>query len=434
MPITFTGLSSGLDTAALVEQLVASERASASALRDRQADLGTQRSIVGSLSTAVAALGTAARGLDLASETRPRTATVSDARLAAAVSPAAAAASHTLRVKQLATAQIAASRTYLAQGAGAAGAGSLGITVGGSTKTVSYTASDSLADIASRISAADAGVSAAVLHDGAAYRLVVTAKGTGQAAAPTFTESGAGLGLALPTSVTVAAQDAIVTIDGIDVARPRNVIADALDGVTLTLASAHGSGDASTQLTVGLDQKALTEKVKGVVAAYNTVNSALHVQLDYTGTRRGSATLFGDSTLRQLQGALAGVMSKSYGPTSLGAIGISRDRTGAMTLDESKLAAAVAADPDAVGKLFVDNGFAAAVGDLADQYTRSGTGHLAAKSTSLSDRAKALQSQIDRINASADSLQSRLEARFTALEEAMSQLRTQSSYLSSITR
>ena len=49
--VTFTGLSSGIDTASLVNQLVSAERAQATAIASRQSDLGSQKSIVGSLSS-----------------------------------------------------------------------------------------------------------------------------------------------------------------------------------------------------------------------------------------------------------------------------------------------------------------------------------------------------------------------------------------------
>jgi flagellar hook-associated protein 2 len=171
-----------------------------------------------------------------------------------------------------------------------------------------------------------------------------------------------------------------------------------------------------------------------MVAAYNGVNSALHVQLDYTGTKKGTNSLVGDTALRQLQSQLGQVMSNAYGTTSLSAIGISRDRTGAMTLDESKLTAAVAANPDAVGDLFVSNGFATAVTTLADSYTLSGTGVFATKSQALTDRHTSLQSRIDRINRNADDMQSRLEKQFAALEQAISSLQSQSGQLLAMLR
>ena len=95
---------------------------------------------------------------------------------------------------------------------------------------------------------------------------------------------------------------------------------------------------------------------------------------------------------------------------------------------------AVASNPNAVSSLFVDNGFASAVTTMADSYTLSGTGVFAAKTQSLTDRHSVLQTQIDRINRSADDLQERLEKQFNALEQAMSSLTSQSSQLLAMLR
>jgi flagellar hook-associated protein 2 len=100
-----------------------------------------------------------------------------------------------------------------------------------------------------------------------------------------------------------------------------------------------------------------------------------------------------------------------------------------MTLDATKLADALAKDPEALSKVFVTNGFATAITKLTDSYT-SVDGLLAAKTQSLTDRQQVLQKQIDRINSNADDMRTRLEKQFSALEEAMSKLKAQSSYLS----
>jgi flagellar hook-associated protein 2 len=444
--ITFTGLSSGIDTASLVTQLVAAERAPATAIASKQSDLNTQKSIVGSLSSALSALGTAAQAMNLASELQPRTATSSDANVTVAASSGAAATVHDVFVQQLARGQITSSRTFLSAGAGALGAGSLSITTGTTTKSIDYTSVDSLADIAARITSAGAGASASVLFDGTTYRLMVAANATGTAAAPVFSETGDGLGLSDPANVKIAAKNAIATIDGVDVTRGSNVISDAVAGITLTLVSPHATtaatattpaSHASAMVTVALDTAGLTGKLTTLVSAYNAVNSALHVQLDYTGTKKGTDTLFGDATLRQLQGALGSVMSAGYGASTtsantLGAIGLTRATDGALSLDSTKLTAALATNPNAVSDLFVTGGFAKAMTTMTDAYARSSDGILASKSQSLVSQFKQLQTQADQINSRADALQTQLQAQFTQLETAMSKLKGQSAYLTSI--
>lgn len=430
--ITFSGLASGLDTSALIDQLVSIERSAATAASAKKSNLESQKSIVSHISSALSSLATAARALDLESEVKPRAAAGSDARVTFAASSGASPGVHDVRVQSLAAAQVTQSRAFSGADAGAAGAGGLDITVGGITRSITWTADDSLDAIAARINAADAGVTASVLRVAdASYRLVVTAKDTGTANAPTFVETGDALGLADASNIKVAARDAVVTLDGIDITRSTNVIGDAITGLTFTLASVHEPTDASSKITISLDQTALADKLQKLVDAYNAVNGALDAQLRYTGTQKGENTLFGDSTLRGLQSALASITSSAYGDSGLWAIGISRDKSGTLTLDAAKLADAIGKDPDAVSNIFVTNGFAAAVTSLVDNYTRA-DGLLAAKTQSLGERQKLLQATIDRINASADELRARLEKQFRALEEAMSKLRSQSTYLTSL--
>ncbi|HSR98034.1 MAG TPA: flagellar filament capping protein FliD [Kofleriaceae bacterium] len=438
--VTFSGLSSGLDTSALVKQLVAAERAPADVVASRQSDISSQKSIVSSLSSALAALGTAARGMDQASELQPRTAASSDAHVTVAASSGAAATVHDIRVKQLARGQITASREFTSSAAGVLGSGSLTIGVGDAAKTIEYGSTDSLADIASKINNSGATASASVLFDGTSYRLMVASTATGTAAAPVFSDGGDGLDLSNPDNIKVPAQNAIATIDGVQVTRGSNVISDAIDGLTMTLVSPHALADADASISVTQDTGSMRDKLKALVTAYNAVNSALHTQLDYTGSKKGGNTLFGDSTLRQLQGALGSVMSAGYGDASagpeaaltVGGVGLVRAKDGSLTLDEAKLNTVLSTNPNAVTNLFATGGFATAVTNLADSYTRSGDGIFAIKTKGLADRNSVLQTQADHINDRADKLQTQLEAQFTALETAMTKLKSQSSFLTSV--
>jgi flagellar hook-associated protein 2 len=430
--VSFNGLASGLDTASLVKQLVAVERSGADSLTTKQGYLSTQSSIVSTLSSTLAALGAAVKGMDLTSELQPRTATSSDAHVSIAASTGAPAGSHNVRVIDTAATQVVSSRTFATSGAGVLGAGSVTITKSdGSNKIVSWTAADSLADVAARLGDANAGVRASVLNDGTAYRLVVSAAASGTAGAVTFSDAGSGLDLSNAANVTVPPRDAELLVDGITITRSTNVIDDALAGMTITLGAKHAATDLDTVVGVELDRDALKTKLKDFVTKYNAINSAVHYQLDYFGTKKGPDTLFGDSTLRQLQGAMNATLAKGYDDMTLGSVGVTRDKTGALTLDETKFADAIGKDPDVVNKLFVTGGFAAEMTKLVDNYSGSG-GIFAEKTASLSARKRALQTTIDRINANADKMQVRLENQFTRLEQAMSALQSQNAYLTSV--
>jgi flagellar hook-associated protein 2 len=432
MAITFSGLASGLDTASLIKQLVAAERSPVDAITQKQSDLNTQNSIGASLSSAVGKLGTVMQSMALPSDLQPRTASASDSHVGVTATAGATSTVHNIRVEQLARGQITSSDSFASMAAGVVGAGTLTIAAAGKTASVSYSPSDSLSDIAAKINSANVGASASVLYDGSTYRLMVAATGTGSANAPVFTESGASLGLAQAENVKIPAQDAKVSIDGVSVTRPTNTIDDAIQGLTLTLNSPQATSDADTAVKVGLDNSALTTKLNSFVSAYNAINGALHVQLDYTGATKGTNTLFGDSTLMRLQNSLGGLMSGAYGGNAIDSVGLVRDKDGNLTLDSDKLNAALNKNPNAISDFFVKNGFTKAVQGLTTAYTAAGNGFFASKTQSITDRFKALQSQADNINRRADTMQTTLQKQFDSLESAISNLKSQSSYLTSI--
>lgn len=433
MSINFNGLVSGLDTASMIDQLVAAEKSSATVLRQRVTDVNRQGTIIDDLTTRLLSVRDKARALDQASELRTAKATSSDdSHASVAVSGSAAAATHSLRVDTLARAQVTTSRTFASSGAGVAGTGSVDITTSAGTKSVSWTTTDTLQDIADRINAADAASTASVVYDGTNYRLVATARQPGVANAPTYADGGAGLGWSAPANVTIAASDARFTLDGIAMTRSTNLVADAASGMTLTLKRAHAVGEADTVVDVSSDGDAVKTKVKDVVDAFNAAANLVTSQLSYSGVTKGAGTLFGDSTLRQLQLAMNKAATDSHGGKTLAGLGITFDRSGRLTIDDAKLSAALTADPRAAERLFVDGGLGTKLGDLADQYARSGDGILAAKGKALDSQAASYQKQIDRIEDAATTVGERLRDQFTKLEKALSTMQQQSARLTAI--
>jgi flagellar hook-associated protein 2 len=434
MAVSFSGLASGLNTSQLISQLVAVERNATNGLTQQQSDISSQKSILGNLTNQLSALKSVATDMKSAAALQFRTATVSDSHVTIAAAGSAVPTVHDVRVVSTAAAQVVTSYGFDHHDtAGITGTGGVDITTGGGTPVhVAWDATDTLDSIAGKINAANTSVGASILYDGSKYRLVLNSKQTGLANAAVFSESDSALGLGDPANVRIPAKDAQVTLDGIPITRPTNVISDAIPGLTITAISPHAAADSDTVATIGIDTGAIQNKLQSFVTAYNAVNSVIAGQLTYFGTKKGNNTLFGDSTLRQLQGHFTTLMTSAYGGVNLGSLGLSRDKTGAMTLDATKLTAALAADPSAVEKLFVDGGLASKVADYTDQYARGSDGIIALKGKAMDARSKLLQSQIDQINTNADQTQSRLQTQFNNLEKAMSALQSQSSYISKL--
>lgn len=429
--INFNGLATGLDTGAMIDQLVSAEKSKTAVYTKRVSDLTAQGSIVSGLTTRLNGLRDQARKLDTAAELKVSTVKASDDKHFSVAAAGATVGSHTLRVGTLARAQTVSSNAFASSGAGAAGTGAVAITTGTSTVNVSWTASDSLADIAQRVNDAGSGVTASVLFDGTSYRLVATAKATGTAAASTF-DVGNGLGWGAAGSIKTVASDASFTLDGIPMTRSANLVDDALTGLTFTLKAPHAAADEDTTIDVTADRDALRDKIKGLVDQYNAVATALDGQLRYDGTPKGGDTLFGDSTLRRLQGNLSKLVTDRHNGRTLAELGATIDRTGKLTFDATKFDRAMIDSPGAVDELLVGGGLATKLSDLVEEHVRSGDGVLVTKSNGFTSQIKRYRNDITRIEDAATLLGDRLRAQFNALEKAVSAMKTQSAQLASV--
>ncbi len=433
-PINFSGLASGLNTSSIISALVSAAEAPEQQLQSEQSDLASKTSIVNQLSTDLQSLGTLVGGMSQDSQVQFRTATASDSSVTVAVSGDAAAQTHDIRVQQLASAQVVASNTFASDTAGIAGTGSMTIqTASGTPQQVTWGSNDTLDDIAQSINNANAGVTASVLFDGTSYRLVTSANKSGVANAAAYTESGNALGLSNAANQTVVPQNAIVSVDGITVTRPSNVLDDVIPGMTITAVQPNATGAPDTQVAVSNDQSQITSKLQSFVSGYNAVMTDLGNQLNYTGTTAGTNTMFGDSTLEQLQNSMQSLATAFYGNNdALSNLGLTIDDTGQMSLNTTTLQSALATDPSALSTLFVGGGLSQQITNLVNAYTEAGDGILSEQVSGFSQQTSDLQDQINTIQSNGTTLQGQLQTEFDNLETTMSQLNSQSSYIAKI--
>jgi flagellar hook-associated protein 2 len=434
--ITLSGLVSGVDYSLMIDKVVEVERQPANALAVRKSAAQSRLTALGGLVTRLKILQSRAKELDTASEVRAYKVSCSDpGNLTVTSSAAAAPGSHRVRVTQLASAQTSRSALLASADPGAAGAGAIDITVGGDAPiTVSWGAGDSLDDLAARINASGARVTAAAVHDGAGWRLVVSGRDGGAANAVSFIESGSPLGL----TEVAPAQDAAFTVDGVGFTRGTNTIGDALPGLGFQLLQPTAAGAPDMVVEVARDPAATRQKLQGLVDAYNDVVKGLQGQLAYTGAKKGDDTLFGDPTLHMLQRRLGGVIAAAYphgaSTTSTAALGISLSRDGTLSLDAAKVEAALAKDPTTIESLLAGGAgsLGAALSSLVDDFTAPGTGVLTGKDASIRAQIKAIDARIAKVEDHAANLGERLRAQFAALEQAMAAANDASTYLSSL--
>lgn len=267
--------------------------------------------------------------------------------------------SASVEVRRLAQAQTSASTT-LASGTAPVGEGVLTITVGGGTPVdvTIDSSNNNLNGLAKAINDKNAGVTASVVTDSNGARLVVKGK-TGGANAFTLTvPGGTASGLerfATDTMTTpLAAQDAIVRLDGVEVTRATNSFSDLIAGVQIDLKSA--KPDVPVSLGVTRPTAAISQGVQDFVSAYNELQAMIAEQTR-AGTGEAAGALRGDLALRELQRRLAQLptmtlSSPGTGPHTLAEIGVRTNRDGTLGVDASRLASVLASDPDGVEALF----------------------------------------------------------------------------------
>jgi flagellar hook-associated protein 2 len=432
MAIELSGLGSGFDSSALVTALVDAARAPVNALQSKQQQIQSATTTVSSFSSKLSALRTAAAAISTPGGFSAATATSTDPAVVVSASGTAKPGNYSVQVMALAKEQ--RTRTE-AQPSGTADldmAGTLKLTVGaGSPVDVAIETTDSLADIANKISSSGARVSASVLFDGTSHRLIVRGLDSGESNTIAFDETGLSgpttLGLSDPANTFQPAQDALIKLDGMPdpIKRPTNSIADVIPGVTLALVK-QTTTDAT--VAVSADPKAITTKVQAFVKAYNDVISAGQTAAGYGASTASNAVLASDPAIRRSMDHLArevtSLVPGSTGKyTTLGSVGVQISKDGKLELNASKFEAALAADPSSVERLFVKSTQTGATGVMAS---------ISEKVTDLTDSDSLVQAKIDSLGKQSGRVRKDIEAaerRITAYE---TQLKRQFTSLDSV--
>ncbi len=437
-----TGLVSGIDYRALVDAIIAAEHRPADTAKS-QMDLATSRkTAVSSYRALVTTLRDAVTKLRNGSGLNTLTAGIVGTGLggrpllAATASTLAQKASYQVEVVSLARAEKLASAPVTDAAASLGQAGDF--TLNGIT--ISVVGADTLSDVRDKINLANSGltpsgVSASILTVGpGASRLILTSDAGGAVGITHADVSGgvlAGLGLTGGGEVLVPGVDAHIRVDGIDVYRATNEITDVIPGVTLSL-QAEEPGTVVT-LAVDRDATAALDAAKGLVDAYNAVVNFMKAQ-QTPGTTR--PPLYGDSVLRTSRSALSrgmlGLIVGDEGVSTTGSVaGFSIDRSGVLSLNETKFKAAFAGDQQSLESLFADGTGSGDLDTALEGLLETNTGTLDLKTTSLTDQALRLQDRIDRIEARLEQRRAALLSRFAQMEATIGALQTQSAFISS---
>jgi flagellar hook-associated protein 2 len=445
--IVSTGVGSGLDVTGLVQKLIEAEGAPKSARLDTaEAKAQAKLSALGSLRSALASFRDSVTKLKNIEAFRGRQVTLSNEDFFSATAASnAPPTSYSVEVDRLATAHKLRSPVPFAAATTPVGTGTLAITSGGVTFNVTIDGTNNtVAGIAGAINASAAGervIASVITGSNGASTLTLTARNTGLANAITVTQSGGDGGLAAlvyPAGGGLAqaqeAFDARVLIDGIAVTSATNTISGAIAGVDLNLLAANADG-VTTVLSVGYDKDGARKTIDELVKSYNGVVDAIKSVSSYDVAKKTGGPLFGDAGLRNLVFQLrrelgSSVLDVDPNLDMLSKVGVTVALDGKMSVDGTKLDAALSSDIDAVGELFAepDVGLAFKLDALLDPYLQTG-GVFDSRDASIKSSIADIDDQREALSTRLQGLQTRYLRQFNALDGLLAQLNSTSNFL-----
>lgn len=461
--LTFSGLASGIDTAAIIEGLLQVERLPLERVQARRSAIEREQGLIRQLNTLLLELRTAAGAIDnrseslaspAASEELLATATTSSAEAVLQVTSEGSAAPGTfsIRVDQLATAarQVSAAFPSASEIVGQPGE-MIEIDTGGEAPISIALGSVTLTELRDLINSDPANerrIRASLLDDGAgAVRLVILGTQVGAASDVTVTTSAQAPGGAafVDPTLSVAAGDARLVAFGVPISRPGNEITDVIPGVTLRLQGVNDPADPmdAVSVTVSRDDEEIQSRLQRFVDAFNAVRNFAVKQATVSGTTNRGGALSGDSGLRLAERTVQDAVSRSLALpgnpfSSLSAIGIRFAPGGTLALDQEVLATALDRDPESVRQLLsgdeVTDGIATGLARALESLTRVGDGVLPQRIESFTTRLESFDDRIAQLEARLERREVDLVRRFTSLEKLISSFQSSANFLAQLSR
>jgi flagellar hook-associated protein 2 len=425
MGLAVDGLSSGLDTTALLNGLMQVEAIPQNILKNKASGTQTMVTALQQLNSRIASLATLAKDTAKPAALDLFTAKTTSDSATATISTGASAASLSFTVEKLAQTQVSVTDAMTAWPDTA-------ITIGGKAITA---ASTSLDDMVKAINESDAGVTALKVASGTnvngdpQYRLQLTSNTSGAAGA--FTVS-------VPTTEVTKAQDAEIklwagTPAAQSITSSTNNFENVLPGVTVAVKAI--STDPVT-LTVARDSAASAKVAEDWVGAVNGVLAMIATRTVVTNSTDSSGkpvmskgVFTGDSTVRMVNQKILSAATAPVNGVSPSSIGVSITKTGTIEFDQAKFDQAFAADPAKVKSVMqgLSERVAAAATEVSDKYD----GMLTSKITGQESLVKNLNTQISGWDNRLASRRATLERTFVAMEVRLSSLNSQSAWLTS---
>jgi flagellar hook-associated protein 2 len=287
------------------------------------------------------------------------------------------------------------------------------------------------------------GVTASIVNDGSGtpYRLTITSNSSGVSNSMKITTSGdASISSLLdydPAGVqnlnqTVAAQNANLTVNGINVTSASNQVTDAIQGVTLSLKKVTTS---TATLNIARDTNTINTAFSGFVSAYNALAAQLTSRSAYGSSTSTAGTLAGDGVVRAMQDQLRNLFNTAVSGgaySSLAQVGIAFQADGSLKLDSTKLNSVITNNFSDLNNLLTSTtGIGTRLDSWATSMLSPGDGLIATRTASLNSSIKNSNTQIDQLTARLATIKQQYITQYSNLNVLLGSMNATSSFLTS---
>lgn len=459
---TSTGLGSGLNITDIVTALVDADKAA----KQKQITTNTTKNTasLSGISQLKSALATFQTTLtNLGSTTTPAfqgyvASSSNESLVKATASSSAVGGIYSLIVKQLATASKVSTVALDSTQASAIPSGELTITQNNISTVVKIDATSTLQQVRDKINSdmQFKGISANIINDANGSRLVFSSSTTGVGSdisvkgdssigtlldidgtklmkdSGTASNPGAG-------AISGLAQDAVFTVDGLNLTSSKNTVTNAISGLTLNLVAA--DEEKTTTITLASNTTGIQASLQSFVDSYNTLVKLVSTLTKGTTAADGTytaAALTGDSTPRNILAVIRSQIAASTNTTGLGSLaqlGITTQQSdGTLKLDTTKFNAALSDKQlgSGIQDLFsADGGLVKRIQSALEPFTKTG-GVLADKDTSLNKVKTRLANDQEALDRRVATLTETLTKKYNAMDLAVAKLKATASSITSI--
>jgi len=470
MGISITGLSSNLDTAQMVKDLMAIEKIPYTNLTTKKTNLQSEQTIFRTINTKMKALESALANLKFTSDFNTYKTTSTNSNVATATVSSTGTLSgdsYSLKVTELAAGAIAKAdgiskddRTWLDS------LQSGTVKINGKEVAIDFSKYENDKDALTALrdhlnkNAEKFGVKASLINTNSnEFSFILTSTETGSSSNVSLTVTPPDDPDAVPIDLStlftdvVDGKNAIFELNGYNFEKETNSISDVIDGITFNLT---GKSTEATTISIARDTDAIVSKVNAFVTAYNDLSSLIKSNLAKPDNDDTTNPLQSDSTLKQLSNQLYSIftsmVSTDSGNAYMEQMGLSIDKgftpgtkmTGKITFDTGAFKSALESNPSKVVSLFTannadadpnaavkSNGIITQLNDIMSNYTSTVSGMLNSKITGYDSEIKMVDKRLEAMDRSLEMKELRLKQQFSTMETLLSSLKNEQAWLTS---